>query len=203
MAKIKRALISVSKKDGLQEFAKKLGIHGVDILSTGGTASLLRASGLTVIDVSTYTGFPEMMDGRIKTLHPKIHGAILGCRSNPLHREKMTEHGIIPIDLVAVNLYPFEETISRKGCTLNEAIENIDIGGPAMIRAAAKNYPDVTVVVDPSDYNTVIEEMDKNEGSVSLKTNFYLASKVYKTTSAYDSAIAAYLSQTVLEDRKS
>lgn len=196
MAKIKRALISVSDKAGIQDFAKNLDRHGVDILSTGGTASLLRSSGLAVIDVSIYTGFPEMMDGRIKTLHPKIHGAILGCRANPEHVAKMNEHAMIPIDMVVVNLYPFEQTVSKPGCTLTEAIEHIDIGGPAMIRAAAKNHTDVTVVVDPLDYRQLIEEMDNTAGAVSPKTNFYLASKAFQRTSVYDAAIAGYLSQT-------
>src|SRR6201993_1324761 len=148
MAKITRALISVSDKTGIVEFSRELAGYGVEILSTGGTPKLLREAGLKVMDVSEFTGFPEMLDGRVKTLHPKVHGGLLGMRNNPAHVAKMREYGIEPIDMVVVNLYPFEATVAREGCTLEEAIENIDIGGPTMLRSAAKNNADVTVLVD-------------------------------------------------------
>jgi len=196
MAAIKRALISLSDKSGIIPFAKKLNNGGVAILSTGGTARLLRDNGIDATEVSDYTGFPEMMDGRVKTLHPKIHGALLGLRDNPEHIEAMQKHGIIPIDMVVINLYPFQQTISR-GCTLDEAIENIDIGGPAMLRSAAKNYKYVTVIVDPKDYDTVLSEMELNDGCVSEETNFRLASKVFELTSQYDSMIATYLKEQI------
>ena len=157
MAKIRRALISVSEKTGIVEFSKALAGYGIEILSTGGTAKLLRDAGLTVKDVSEFTGFPEMLDGRVKTLHPKVHGGLLGIRSNPEHQAKMQEHGIEPIDLVVVNLYPFEATVAKEGCSLEDAIENIDIGGPTMLRSAAKNNRDVTVLVDFSDYHAVLD----------------------------------------------
>ncbi len=165
MSVIKRALISLSDKSGIVPFASKLKEYGVDILSTGGTAKLLRDSGITVTEVSDYTGFPEMMDGRVKTLHPKIHGALLGLRDNSEHIAAMQKHGIIPIDMVVINLYPFKQTVA-KGCTLEEAIENIDIGGPAMLRSSAKNYKYVTVIIDPSDYEAVLKEMEANNGAV-------------------------------------
>ena len=196
MAAIKRALISLSDKSGIIPFAKKLNNGGVAILSTGGTARLLRDNGIDATEVSDYTGFPEMMDGRVKTLHPKIHGALLGLRDNPEHIEAMQKHGIIPIDMVVINLYPFQQTISR-GCTLDEAIENIDIGGPAMLRSAAKNYKYVTVIVDPEDYDTVLSEMELNDGCVSEETNFRLAIKVFELTSQYDSMIATYLKEQI------
>lgn len=193
MAKITRALISVSDKTGILEFAKELSKYGVEILSTGGTAKMLREAGLSVKDVSEFTGFPEMLDGRVKTLHPKVHGGLLGMRSNPEHVAKMKEHGIEPIDMVVVNLYPFEATVAKEGCTLEDAIENIDIGGPTMLRSAAKNHPDVTVVVDHADYGKVLEEMAANDGAVSKETNFRLAVKVYQRTAAYDAAISNWL----------
>ena len=193
MGKIQRAIISLSDKSGIVQFAKDLQAFGVEILSTGGTAKTLRESGLKIMDVSEYTGFPEMLDGRVKTLHPKIHGGLLGIRDNPEHAKKMKEHGIIPIDMVVVNLYPFEATVAKPSCTLEEAIENIDIGGPSMLRAAAKNYPYVTVIVDPVDYKTVLEEMKKSGGAVSKETNFRLAKKVYALTARYDTAISKYL----------
>ncbi len=196
MAAIKRALISLSDKSGIIPFAKKLNNGGVAILSTGGTARLLRDNGIDATEVSDYTGFPEMMDGRVKTLHPKIHGALLGLRDNPEHIEAMQKHGIIPIDMVVINLYPFQQTISR-GCTLDEAIENIDIGGPAMLRSAAKNYKYVTVIVDPEDYDTVLSEMELNDGCVSEETNFRLAIKVFELTSQYDSMIATYFKEQI------
>jgi len=195
MGKIQRAIISLSDKSGIVQFAKDLQAFGVEILSTGGTAKTLRERGLKIIDVSEYTGFPEMLDGRVKTLHPKIHGGLLGIRDNPEHAKKMKEHGIIPTDMVVVNLYPFEATVAKPSCTLEEAIENIDIGGPSMLRAAAKNYPYVTVIVDPADYKTVLEEMKKSGGAVSKETNFRLAKKAYQLTSRYDRAISEYLAK--------
>ncbi len=195
MAKIQRAVISLSDKTGIVQFAKDVQSFGVEILSTGGTAKALRESGLKIMDVSEYTGFPEMLDGRVKTLHPKIHGGLLGIRDNPEHVRKMKEHGIIPIDMVVVNLYPFEATVAKPSCTLEEAIENIDIGGPSMLRAAAKNYSYVTVIVNPEDYKHVLEEMRRSGGSVSKETNFRLAKKVYQLTSKYDKAISEYLAK--------
>jgi len=193
MAKITRALISVSDKDGIIDFSRHLTMYGVELLSTGGTARLLRDAGLTVKDVSEFTGFPEMLDGRVKTLHPKVHGGLLGVRSNPEHAAKMKEHGIENIDMVVVNLYPFEATTAKEGCHLEDAIENIDIGGPTMLRSAAKNYPDVTVLVDSADYAQVLEEMKNSAGAVSAETNFALAVKVFQHTAAYDGAISNYL----------
>jgi phosphoribosylaminoimidazolecarboxamide formyltransferase/IMP cyclohydrolase len=193
MAKIGRALISVSEKAGVLEFARALAGSGVEILSTGGTAKLLRDAGVAVKDVSEFTGFPEMLDGRVKTLHPKVHGGILGMRDNPAHVAKMQEHGIEPIDMVVVNLYPFEATVAKEDCTMEDAIENIDIGGPTMLRSAAKNNRDVTVIVDHADYQVVLDEMKQNAGSVSRETNFRLAVKVYQHTAAYDGAISNWL----------
>jgi len=197
MAKISRVLISVSDKTGVVDFAKALSEYGVTFLSTGGTAKILREAGLNVTDVSDYTGFPEMMDGRVKTLHPKVHGALLGLRENAEHVAKMKEHAIEPIDMVVVNLYPFKQAIDKPGCTLEEAIENIDIGGPSMLRSAAKNFSHVSVVIDPDDYEHVLEDMKSSNGEVSYKTNFKLAVKVYKTTSEYDAMIAAYLGEQI------
>lgn len=194
MGKIRRAIVSVSDKSGVVSFAKGLAQMGVEILSTGGTAKALRENGVSVMDISHYTGFPEMMEGRVKTLHPKVHGGLLGQRSKPDHVQKMKEHGILPIDLVAVNLYPFEATIAKEDCSLEEAIENIDIGGPTMLRSAAKNYPDVTVVVDPNDYDSVLSEL-KGNGEISIETNFRLAKKVFQHTARYDGAISNYLGQ--------
>jgi len=191
---MKRALISVSDKRGIVEFAKKLKIMGFEILSTGGTAKLLNTEGIAVRSVSDYTGFPEMLDGRIKTLHPRIHGGLLGKRSQPDHVDQMEAQEIEPIDLVLVNLYPFEATIAKPDCTLDDAIENIDIGGPAMLRSAAKNHPDVTVIVDPDDYDRVLEEMEKNDGDLSLKSRYELACKVFAHTARYDGMISSYLS---------
>ena len=182
MAKIKRALVSVSDKTGITEFAKELISFKVEILSTGGTAKTLKGQGLPIVDVSEYTGFPEMLDGRVKTLHPKIHGGLLGIRDNPDHVKKMQEFNIKPIDLVVVNLYPFEATIAKKDCPLEEAIENIDIGGPTMLRSAAKNYRFVTVIVDPADYAAVLKEMKERNGEVSAERNFRLAQKVFQHT---------------------
>lgn len=194
MGKIRRAIVSVSDKSGVVSFAKALSQMGIEILSTGGTAKILRENGIPVRDISEYTGFPEMLDGRVKTLHPKVHGGLLGQRSKKEHIVKMEEHGILPIDLVAVNLYPFEATVAKEDCTLEEAIENIDIGGPTMLRSSAKNYPDVTVIVDPNDYEVVLTEL-KEKGEVSLETNFRLAKKVFQHTARYDGAISNYLGQ--------
>jgi phosphoribosylaminoimidazolecarboxamide formyltransferase/IMP cyclohydrolase len=193
MATIKRALVSVSDKTGVVEFARELSSYGVEILSTGGTASLLRKEGVDVVDVSDYTGYPEMLDGRVKTLHPKVHGGLLGLRDNPEHVAKMAEHDIEAIDMVVVNLYPFEATVAKPDCTLVDAIENIDIGGPTMLRSAAKNNRFVTVVVDCADYSTVLAEMKSSGGAVCEKTNFNLAVKVYQHTAAYDGAISNWL----------
>ena len=190
---IKRALISVSDKDGIVEFAKGLYAKGVEILSTGGTAKLLRDNGVDVVDVSEYTGFPEMMDGRVKTLHPKIHGALLALRDNDEHMKAAVEHKIEMIDILVVNLYPFEETIQKEGVKLEEAIEQIDIGGPSMLRSAAKNFKYVTVITDPDDYAPVLEEIEA-DGDTSEKTRRKLAEKVFKITSYYDGMIAGYLS---------
>ena len=192
MKPIQRALISVSDKTGVLEFARELHNFGIEILSTGGTAELLRKGGVPVIQVSDYTGFPEMMDGRIKTLHPRVHGGILGRRDVPEHMKAMEEHGIRPIDLVVINLYPFEQTITKEGSTLEEAIENIDIGGPAMVRSSAKNCNDVTIVVDPKNYGLVLEEM--KEGFVSLETRRRLSRDAFAHTARYDSLIATFLS---------
>ena len=194
MIKIKKALISVSDKSNVLELAKSLSSYDIEILSTGGTAKLLRENKINVTEVSDYTKFPEMLDGRVKTLHPKIHGGILGRRDNPEHNETMKNHEIDPIDLVVVNLYPFEETINQEGCTLEHAIENIDIGGPAMIRSAAKNYQHVAVLTNPKDYKSFTDEINKNQGSITLDLSFSLAKKAFEKTSAYDSAINNYLS---------
>ena len=191
MSTITRALVSVSDKTGVVEFARALQARGVEILSTGGTAKLLAESGVAVVEVGTYTGFPEMMDGRVKTLHPKVHGGILGRRG--VDDAVMAQHGIGPIDLVVVNLYPFEQTVARPGCDLATAIENIDIGGPTMLRAAAKNHAAVTVVVDAADYGRVLDEMQANGGAVTDRTRFDLAVKVFEHTARYDGAIASYL----------
>ena len=195
MVPIKRALISVTDKSGLAEFAKELAAHGVEILSTGGTAKLLRDSGIPVVEVSDFTGFPEMLDGRVKTLHPKIHGGILGRRDLPAHVEQMDKHGIKPIDLVVVNLYQFEKAVAKPGCTLEDAVENIDIGGPTLLRAAAKNYQSVAVVVDPADYATILHELKAHKGATTVATRFHLARKVFKLTSEYDGAIYHYLAE--------
>ena len=193
MKPISRALMSVTDKSGLVEFAKFLAGYQIEILSTGGTAKLLRDNGVPVVEVSDFTGFPEMLDGRVKTLHPKVHGGILGRRDLMSHQEQMAAHGIVPIDLVVVNLYQFEKTVAKPGCTLEDAIENIDIGGPTMLRAAAKNYPAVTVVVDPADYPQLMAEMKANQGATNLATRFNLARKVFKLTHEYDGAITRYL----------
>ena len=193
--KIKRALISVSDKTGLVAFAKGLSAMGVEIISTGGTAKLLAKEGVPVIEISQYTGFPEMMDGRVKTLHPKVHGGLLHLRDNEEHVAQAKAHGIEAIDLVVVNLYPFEATVAKEGVTLEEAIEQIDIGGPSMLRSAAKNYRSVTVVVDPTDYADVLDAMKANDGETTLQLRERLGIKVFVTTSKYDGAIADFLNQ--------
>jgi phosphoribosylaminoimidazolecarboxamide formyltransferase/IMP cyclohydrolase len=194
--KIKTALISVSEKKSVVDFAKKLSEMGVRIISTGGTAKKLAEAGVSVAAVESVTDFPEMMDGRVKTLHPKIHGALLGLRDKPEHKAAMKKHGIEPIDLVCVNLYPFEATIERSDCTLEEAIENIDIGGPSMIRSAAKNHKFVTVVTEPGQYDMVIEEMKTNNGAVSEKLRSDFARVAFGLTASYDAVIAKFLNGT-------
>ncbi|NIA08907.1 MAG: IMP cyclohydrolase [Nitrospiraceae bacterium] len=193
MSKIKRALISVTDKTGIADLARDLVDMGVEIVSTGGTARVIREAGVSVRDVSELTGFPEMMDGRVKTLHPKIHGGILAIRDNPTHRQEMEDHSILPIDMVVVNLYAFEKTVAKEDVNLAEAIENIDIGGPTLLRSSAKNFRYVTVIVDPLDYPKILEEMKANEGATQLTTRFELAKKVFVTTNRYDQAISSYL----------
>ena len=192
MAKIQRALISVSDKTGLVPFAQILAQADIEIVSTGGTAKTLREAGLTVKDISDHTGFPEMLDGRVKTLHPKVHGGLLYIRGNATHEGAAKAHGITPIDLVVVNLYPFEQTVARPGVSLHDAIENIDIGGPSMLRSAAKNHDSVTVVVDPLDYSEIARQITET-GNTTLELRRQLAAKVYARTAAYDAAIAAHL----------
>jgi len=198
MKKIERGIISVTDKAGVVDFASSLSKFGVQILSTGGTARALRDGGISVMDISQYTGFPEMLDGRVKTLHPKVHGGLLGMRDNPEHVSMMKEHGIENIDLLVVNLYQFEKTVAKEGVTIEEAIENIDIGGPAMLRSSAKNFKDVTVIVDPLDYDPVLKEMEELGGATSLKTRFRLARKVFQLTHKYDGAISQYLEKVEL-----
>jgi len=194
MTPIRRALLSVSNKDGLVDLARALHARNVEILSTGGTAALLEQHGVAVTQVSAHTGFPEIMDGRVKTLHPKIHGGLLGRRG--IDEAVMTEHGIEPIDLVVVNLYPFAATVAKPDCSIEDAIENIDIGGPAMVRASAKNHERVAIVVDPLDYSTVLDEIERN-GEVSAITRRRLAAKAYAHTASYDAMVAAYLNKVV------
>src|SRR6184192_3709747 len=193
--KIRRALISVSDKTGIAAFARSLERQGVDIISTGGTAQLLRKEKIPVREISSFTAFPEVLDGRVKTLHPRVHGGLLYKRGNAEHEAQARECGFDPIDLVAVNLYPFEATIARQDATLAEAIENIDIGGPSMIRSAAKNYESVTVVVDPADYETVLENMGKHDGKTTLKLRERLAIKAFNRTAEYDRVIANFLNK--------
>lgn len=202
MRPIRRALMSVSDKTGIVEFARALRSFGVEILSTGGTAKTLRDAGLEVRDVSDVTEFPEMMDGRVKTLHPRIHGGLLAVRDNAEHVAALEEHGIVPIDLVVINLYPFEQTIAREGVALEEAVEQIDIGGPAMIRSAAKNFRDVTVIVSPGEYAKVAEEMQRSGGQVSLPTRRRLALHAFSRTARYDAAITSYLSSKFAQGRE-
>lgn len=200
--KIERALLSVSDKTGLEEFARGLVAEGVQLISTGGTCRFLKELGLPVTEISDYTGAPELFDGRVKTLHPKVHGGLLQRRDSEEHKRQAADNDIPTIDLVCVNLYPFEETVAKEGVTLAEAIEKIDIGGPSMLRSAAKNYDAVTVVSDPADYATVLEEMRNHGGSTTLKTREKLAVKVFVRTSAYDSAISNYLGHRAEESTK-
>ena len=193
MRTIKRALISVSDKTGIIDFARELKHFNVEIISTGGTAKALRDAGIDVRDISDVTGFPEMMDGRVKTLHPRVHGGLLALRDNPEHVAAMQQHGIEPIDMVVVNLYPFAQTISREGVTREEAIEQIDIGGPAMIRSAAKNATDVAVVVNPNQYPHLIEELHQNAGSISIPTLHRLGAEAFRHTASYDATVSSYL----------
>ncbi len=192
MEKIQRAILSVTDKSGLVDFARRLHAMGVELISTGGTAKLLRESGITVKDISDLTGFPEMLDGRVKTLHPKVHGGILHIRSKEEHRAAVKQHDIQPIDMVVVNLYAFEKTASKPGVHFEDIVENIDIGGPSMVRSAAKNFQDVAIVTSPADYDAIAMEME-SAGGLSLKTKWHLAQKAFATTAAYDSAIASTL----------
>ena len=194
MGRIHRALLSVSQKEGIVEFARALHTLGVQLLSTGGTATLLQAAGLPVVAVSDYTGFPEILDGRVKTLHPRIHGGILALRENPAHQTTLASHGIEPIDLVVVNLYPFAEVIAQPDVSPQEALEQIDIGGPTLVRAAAKNFQSVAVVVDPADYAPVLNDLHTT-GVVRAERRRQLAQKAFVQTAQYDALIAAYLSQ--------
>ena len=191
--KIQRALLSVSDKTGIVELARALTENGIEILSTGGTKKKIAEAGVPVRSVSDYTGFPEMMDGRVKTLHPKIHAGLLALRDKPEHMQQVDRHGIELIDMVVVNLYPFQQTISKQGVTLEDAIEQIDIGGPTMLRSAAKNYRDVVVVVNPARYGQIVEELKTNDGRVSDSIKFDLALEVFEHTATYDRAIADYL----------
>src|ERR1700722_7248278 len=191
--KIKRALLSVSDKTGIAEFARRLNELGVEIISTGGTAALLKSESIPVVEIEKFTGFPEILGGRVKTLHPKVHGGLLSVRTDPSHQEQLAKNGIQPIDLVAVNLYPFEQTIRKPDIKLEDAIEQIDIGGPSMLRSAAKNYRFVTTVSDPQDYETVLEELQTHAGETTLALREQLAIKVFLLTARYDSAIAVYL----------
>ncbi len=200
LKKIHRALLSVTDKSGLVDFAGELAAHGVELVSTGGTARTLREAGLTVLDISELTGFPEMLDGRVKTLHPKVHGGILHIRENAEHRAAVESHDIQPIDMVIVNLYTFEKTASRAGATFAEVIENIDIGGPSMVRSAAKNFEDVAVVTSPADYSAVAEELHTNNGSLTRETRWRLARSAFALTAAYDTAIANTLEQLAASD---
>ena len=193
--KIARALISVSDKKSIASFARALERYGIDIISTGGTAELLKKQKIPVREISTFTAFPEVLEGRVKTLHPRVHGGLLYKRGNPKHEAEARECGFEPIDLVVVNLYPFEETIAKPNVTLAQAIENIDIGGPAMIRSAAKNYESVTIVVDPADYESVLENMRDNEGATTLKLREHLAIKAFIKCSDYDRAIGNFLNK--------
>src|SRR5712675_2210109 len=199
LRRITRALLSVSDKSGLVDFARALAGYGIELVSTGGTAKAIAEAGLKIRDVSDLTGFPEMMDGRVKTLHPKVHGGLLAIRDNKEHADAMKAHGIAPIDLLVVNLYPFEATVD-KGAGFEECIENIDIGGPAMIRAAAKNHDDVAVVVEPQDYQAVLEELAANKGATTLRLRRRLAAKAYARTAAYDAAISNWLAAQLESD---
>src|SRR5580693_3338194 len=198
LRRVTRALISVSDKTGVVDFARALAGHGIELVSTGGTRKILSDAGLTVLDVSDLTGFPEMMDGRVKTLHPAIHGGLLAVRDSAAHAQAMRAHGIRPIDLLVVNLYPFEDTVAR-GADFAACIENIDIGGPAMIRAAAKNHDDVAVLVDAADYAAVLDELVQHGGMTTLALRRRLAAKAYARTAAYDAAIANWFARKIGE----
>src|SRR5258708_21434951 len=193
MSKIQRAILSVTDKSGLIDFARKLAALGIELVSTGGTAKLLRESGIAVKDISELTGFPEMLDGRVKTLHPKVHGGILHRRNDSKHVAAVAEHGIVPIDMVVVNLYAFEKTAAKPGVAFEELIENIDIGGPSMIRSAAKNFHDVAIVTAPADYDSIADELERSSGGLSHESRWNLAQKALARTAAYDSAIASTL----------
>jgi len=198
--KVQRALLSVTDKTGVVAFARALAAHGVELLSTGGTAKALRDAGLAVVEVADYTGFPEMMDGRVKTLHPKVHGGLLGLRDNAAHQAAMTAHGIAPIDLVCINLYAFEQTVAS-GADAETIIENIDIGGPAMIRSASKNHAAVAVVTDPADYDALVAELDASQGCTRLATRQRLAARAYALTASYDAAISTWFARDLLGER--
>jgi len=198
--KIQRAILSVTDKTGLVDFARKLSAVGIELVSTGGTAKLLRDSGISVKDISDLTGFPEMLDGRVKTLHPKVHGGILHRREDPKHVAAVKEHGIAPIDMVVVNLYAFEKTAAKPNVHFEELIENIDIGGPSMIRSAAKNFQDVAIIISPADYDSIVSELETNSGVLSKATKWRLAQKAFATTAAYDSAIASTLERVSPDD---
>lgn len=195
LVKIRRALVSVSDKTGVVDFARALSQMGVTVISTGGTARALSEAGLKVMPIEDVTGFPEMMDGRVKTLHPKVHGGILAIKDNPDHIQAMKDHGIESIDLVCVNLYPFEKTVAKPGCTFAEAVENIDIGGPTMIRSSAKNHAFVAVLTDPAQYQSIIEEMKANDASLTAATRSKLALAAFTRTAEYDRAISEYLAK--------
>ena len=195
LVKIRRALISVSDKTGVVDFAKALSQMGVTIISTGGTARALSQAGLDVIPIEDVTGFPEMMNGRVKTLHPKVHGGILAIKDNPDHIQAMKDHSIESIDLVCVNLYPFEKTVAKPGCTFAEAVENIDIGGPTMIRSSAKNHAFVAVLTDPAQYQSIIDQMKANDASLTAATRSKLALAAFTRTAEYDRAISEYLAK--------
>src|ERR1700723_2510541 len=192
-SRIQRAILSVTDKTGLVDFARRLADLGIELISTGGTAKLLRDSRISVKDISELTGFPEMLDGRVKTLHPKVHGGVLYRREDPAHVAAVAEHGIQPIDMVVVNLYAFEKIAAKPGVAFEELIENIDIGGPSMIRSAAKNFHDVAVVTSPADYQGIADELIRTQGALSLESKWRLAQKAFATTAAYDSAIASTL----------
>ncbi len=198
MAKIKKALLSVSEKSGIVDFARELETYDIQFISTGGTAGILRANGLEILDVADYTGYPEMMDGRVKTLHPKIHGGLLGVRSNPEHLHDMREYNIEGIDMIVVNVKPVEQAMIDQDYTLEDAMNRIDIGGIALLRSAAKNFKSVTAVIDSDDYGAIIGEMRKNNGAVGVETNLRLAIKVFETTARYDRLISDFLRQQAL-----
>jgi phosphoribosylaminoimidazolecarboxamide formyltransferase / IMP cyclohydrolase len=195
MAKINKALFSVSDKTGIADFARELAQYGIQFISTGGTATILRENGLELMDVSDYTGYPEMMDGRVKTLHPKIHGGILGIRSNPEHIREMDTYNIESIDMIVVNVRPMEILMQNHGPSIEDVMNRIDIGGMALLRSAAKNFESVTVVIDSDDYGRVLEDLRKNEGSISRETNMELAVKVFRKTSQYDRMISEFLNR--------